>query len=256
MFLDRNEMSLYEQFSRSFEIVRVSSEPLFEEVLRLRYQVYCVENRLADRKKFTNCMEHDLYDERSRHRLIRHKGTGTYVAHVRLIFPNPRRPEDCFPIEKYCKINQREMVRGSLAEVSRFLISKEREQQVILISATPGVGSGPIYRKEDGPNNFLLLHGLIAAGLRTAIEINSSSLYACIGMPLFRLLRRLGIPFFKIGPQVDYHGKRSPYFGSTEQILSGIYTYRPDLWNLVTKNGELAPQIKGRFPVSPERCNL
>lgn len=248
MFLNRNTGSLRDHFNSSFEIIQATSEVLLEEVLRLRYQVYCVENKLADRKKFTSCMEHDLYDHRSLHRLIRHKETGIFVAHVRLILPNPENPEDRFPIEDYCEIghpdnlsSHKKITRTSLAEVSRFLISKKREQQVILASTTSTVGL--VYRREDGPNSFLLLHGLIAAGLRAAIEIKNPYLYACIEIPLFRLLRKLGIHFVKIGPPVEYHGLRFPCLGSTELILSGIHNDRPDLWELVKQNGKLAPQL-------------
>jgi len=249
MFFRRSTSSLKEHFNRSFEIIQVTTEALFEEVLRLRYQVYCIENRFFEKKKYTDCREHDLYDHRSVHRLIQHKGTGTFIAHVRLIMPDPDNLEDQFPIEQYCQITKGEQTtfkkkisRTSLAEVSRFLISKEREQQVMRASAISGPGSGPIYRKEDGPNSFLLLHGLITAGLRTAIEIKSPYIYVCIETPLFRLLRKLGIPFFKVGPPVQYHGLRFPCLGSTKSILSGIYNKRPDLWELVTKDGELVPQ--------------
>ncbi len=249
MFLDRNTLSLREHFNRSFEIVQVDSDLLLEEVLRLRYQVFCIENRLADNKKFTNSMEQDLYDHRSVHRLVRHKETGTFIAHVRLILPDLDNPEDRFPMENYCKITDQENLifhkkvsRTSLAEVSRFLISKERERQVILATATSGAGS--IYRKEDGPHSFLLLHGLITAGLRMAMEIKSTYLYACIQTPLFRLLRKFGIHFIKIGPPVEYHGLRFPCLGTTESFLSGIYKHRPDLWELITEDGELAPQIQ------------
>jgi hypothetical protein len=48
------------------------------------------------------------------------------------------------------------------------------------------------------------------------------------------LLGRFGIKFTKLGPIVEYHGKRQPCIGVVAQILNGVKQQRPDVYEFVT----------------------
>ncbi|MFQ5587786.1 MAG: PEP-CTERM/exosortase system-associated acyltransferase [Nitrospiria bacterium] len=238
-------MSLTDYFNGYFEILPADTSDLVEEVLRLRYQVYCVERNFEDASHHTDCKERDLYDKRSVHCLIRHKLTGLYVAAVRLILPDPADYSSLFPMEKYCRqsffdnvMPLQKISRTSLAEVSRFLISEERERQIVRASTFEAEeGSG--YRRKDGLLCYLLLFGLFSAVIRMTTMNLISSWYVSVEPAFYRLLTRFGIHFTKIGPIIDYHGLRHPCIGSTTQILSRIRRYRPEIWHFLTEGGKL-----------------
>ena len=235
-------MNLTDYFNNYFEIVPANSGALIEEVLRLRYQVYCVENTIFDRRNYGDCREQDLYDSRSIHQLICHKASGLCVASVRFILPDPADKQKKFPIEEFCgpcfyedALVSKKCPRESLAEVSRFLVSRERERRIMKISSHLNSGARtPIYKRKDGLICYLLLFGLISAVLRTATEKKMPYWYVGIESKLMRLFRMIGITFIQLGPLFEYHGERLPCLGSTESILSGIRKYRPELYAFVT----------------------
>ncbi len=239
-------MNLTDYFSRHFEILSANTDDLIEEVLRLRYQVYCVEKTILKGSHHTDCKERDLYDPRSVHHLIRHKLTGLYVATVRLILPDLNDPESRFPMEEYCSqcfykdlSLLQNISRDSLAEVSRFLISKSRERQIMEASNLDKRGLISGYRRKDGLLCYLLLFGLFSAVVRMTALNRISFWYVGVEPSFHRLLTRFGIDFTPIGPLFEYHGQRLPCLGSTTSILAGIQKYRPEIWKFLTEGGRL-----------------
>lgn len=237
-------MNITDYFDSYFEIVPADTDELLEEVLKLRYQVYCVETTILRKSHHTDCREYDPYDSHSAHCLIQHKLTGIFVASVRLILPNScDNTSYTFPIEEHCgecfykDIDiLKKIPRDSLAEISRFLISKERERKIREAASHSynNAGTTSYYHRKDGLLCYLLLFGLVACLVRLTTENNISFLYAGLETSFHRLLKKFAIEFTPIGPLFEYHGKRLPCLGSTESILSGIHAYRPDLWNFLT----------------------
>jgi N-acyl amino acid synthase of PEP-CTERM/exosortase system len=78
------------------------SDPLREEVFRLRYQVYIVETGFERSEDHPGGIERDAFDERSDHYLLRHRATGVYAATARMILPDLSAPLAPFPIERHC----------------------------------------------------------------------------------------------------------------------------------------------------------
>lgn len=233
-------MNLAQYFDHHFEILSADTDDLLEEVLRLRYQVFCVETAFLNDRPHTDCKEQDLYDARSVHQLIRHKKTGLFVASVRLILPDPANSDSLFPIEEYCGPSfyrnselLKQLRREYLAEVSRFLVSKEREREIMKASMSNAE------KKNDSVLCYLLLCGLFCAVVRTSIENNAPHWYVGIQMPLLRLFRKFGIELVQIGRIFEYHGMRYPCMGSTESVLSNVHKIRPELWDFVTEGGTL-----------------
>ncbi len=243
-------MNITDYFNTHFEIVPADTNDLLEEVLKLRYQVFCVETTILNKRKHSNCRERDQYDNRSAHRLIRHKETGLYVASVRLVLHDPDDPKNLFPIEKFCSnffykgdVLTKNLPRESLCEVSRFLISKERQKEISNANALKGENHRTkiVFRRKDGLLCYLVLFGLISSVIHTALEKNRPNWYVCVEPSLFRLLKQFGIVFTPIGPSFDYNGQRLPCFGTTESVLNGIHQYRPDLWKFVTQGTPTIP---------------
>lgn len=237
-------MNITDYFKHNFEIVPVNTDDLLEEVLQLRYQVFCIETTILNKRNHTDCREQDLYDNRSAHCLIQHKGTGIFVASVRLVLPDPENNLSSFPIEHYCSesffkdaIIVDPVKRKTLGEVSRILVSKEREQRIkeYLDAYTDKTDSAPNHGKKDGLRCYLLLFGLFSAVMKMTAENNILMWYVSVTPILLRLLNRFEIHFTPIGTPIDYNGTRIPCLGSTEIISSLVCKYRPELWRFVTR---------------------
>src|SRR5438105_11030928 len=74
-------------YRQHFEVVRADTPSLLDEAYRLRYQVYCVENRYEDPDQQVNGRERDVYDDRSVHSLLIHRRSGVAAGTMRVILP-------------------------------------------------------------------------------------------------------------------------------------------------------------------------
>ena len=55
---------------------------------------------------------------------------------------------------------------------------------------------------------------------------------------LNRLLGYYGLNFYPVGPPVNYHGIRRPYYLKVEEVLNRMYEKHRDAWEVVTECGE------------------
>jgi N-acyl amino acid synthase of PEP-CTERM/exosortase system len=245
---------LYDLFNRHFQVVPADSTDLLEVAYQLRYKVYCKENPYFETNQFPDQMETDEYDSHSANSLVRSKATGRYTGLVRLILPDPAKPNELMPVEKYCdlnsgraKLNLSTIPRESLAEISRFCISKEAKRTC---SKKPSLVVDRSHCVDDQPTDaydkslvFITL-GLFSGILRMSEKNNITHWLAIMQPALLRLLSRFGIHLHKMGPLVNYHGKRQPVIGSVDEVLSGIYENRRDVWETVTNYGEFSSPYK------------
>ena len=244
-------LELLDVFNRYFEIVNADTESLRDEVYRLRYQVYCIENQFEDINQFPDEKEVDAYDARSVHALIRHRESGIYAATVRLVLHDLRNEAAVFPVEKHCQaafssigLDNSNLPRQQVAEISRFAVSKHFKRRVGEANTIAGVGPSPEAYVSENKGVRLLPHitlGLFAAVMKLSMANNIDYWYAVMEPSLLRLLTRFGIHFGKIGGLIDYHGKRQPCFASVRHLVQSMSEERKDVWNLVTNGGELIP---------------
>lgn len=228
-------------YRRYFDTVIVGEDDrtLREEVFRLRYQVYCVENPFEDPADNPDGLERDSYDERAVHCLLRHKPSGNWAGTARLILPDAAAPEASFVLQQVCDhpmiadAEQFPILR--MAEISRFCVSKDfrKRQGDALFPAS----NEPTDRRDERrviPNMTLgIIEGLIELSLARQIH----KLFAMMEPALLRLLTRLGIHFQHIGSLVDYHGRRQPCFIELSTMLTQVHDERPDVWDILTDSG-------------------
>ena len=241
---------LYKTFHDHFEVVSADTLGLMETAFRIRYQVYCVERSFEDQDAFPDQMETDEYDMHSSQSLVRCKGSEQYTGMVRLVLPNPVDMNTPLPMEKYCQsgldasgIDLSTIPRDSLAEISRFSISKELKS---LCSRKPAISLvGAENRQEDKAVDARMMPhialGLFAGIVRMSAQNNITHWLSVMEPTLFRFLSRYGIYFQKTGPVVDYHGRRQPAVASIDSVLSGIYAHRKDVWDIITDYGNVWP---------------
>jgi len=241
-----------EIFSKYFDVITDDEPWVVDEALKLRYQVYCVEQGFEDSSQFKDQREFDDFDCRSAHAIVRHRPSGITAASLRLVLPDRDNPEAPFPIEEHCGDYSRlvspllkGVPRHLVAEISRFAISKDFKRRLGEAGTVAGVGPGhDKYFNQDPSGKRVIPHlilGLFVAIVRMSAEHNVTHWYAVMDVSLLRLLRRFGIHFVPIGDLVDYHGLRQPCFGSVDEVLAGIWNKRLDIWRLITADGAVWP---------------
>lgn len=226
---------LQDEFHRHFEILAGASAPLVEAVQALRYQVYCLETGFEEASNFSDGRERDDFDPHSVHGLIRLRGTRVPLATVRLVLADQDKAKQPLPMEFHCGDLLEEAApwlggipRGSLAEISRFAVSKQAMRQSRIAA--------------HGDSRRFMLQvtlGLFHAIVRMSADHGVRYWYAVMEPALLRLLSRFGIEFRKLGGLVDYHGWRQPCVGDVDEVLAGIYERRRDVWDFITDAGRL-----------------
>ncbi|MEK7323579.1 MAG: PEP-CTERM/exosortase system-associated acyltransferase [Pseudomonadota bacterium] len=238
--------ALADNFARFFDVKPVVTDEQLRLAMELRYQVYCLETGFEDINQHPGGMERDEFDSRAVHSLLIHRASGMIAGTVRLVLPEAANPHALFPIEKHCGDAVRRPVaaalRGQVAEISRFCISKEFKRRM---AESPSLwGSIDGVTEEDMSQRRLIPHitvGLFTAIVRMSAQHGIRYWYAVMEPSLLRLLTRFGIHFTLIGPAVEYHGARQPCFADADEVLTEMHRVVPPVWELITEGGRLWP---------------
>jgi N-acyl amino acid synthase of PEP-CTERM/exosortase system len=199
---------------------------------RLRYQVYCIENDFEPASHYPDGRETDLYDQQSVHGLLIYRDTEAVAGTARLILPRRKNADQPLPTPQICApqilaAHSHRIPADSTAELSRFAISK---------SSRPHNPTGTVSLGIVSTLSLGLMRGVVAMASANGI----THLYALMEPALLRMLRGLGIHFEKLGPVVDYHGRRQPCFCDLNLLLGTTLLERPDIWAFLTINGGLS----------------
>jgi N-acyl amino acid synthase of PEP-CTERM/exosortase system len=234
-------MSIIDAFNQYFEMVDANTDALKEEVYKLRYQIYCVEKGFEDLESYPDGMEHDEYDKRSSHYLIRHRDTNSYMATTRLVLPDKQDLQKLFPLEVYSHIDNmallKTMRRANTAELSRFCVSKQfrrrANEQGLLVTNDEDESR---FSRRDKESSAHLTLALFACAIRMSSEHNIHYWYAIMEPALKRLVAALGVHFAEMGSLVDYHGKRIPCMIKVDDLLCSVAEKDLDYWRMLTNN--------------------
>ncbi|MGH8658111.1 MAG: PEP-CTERM/exosortase system-associated acyltransferase [Gammaproteobacteria bacterium] len=246
---------LVTHFKQYFEIVRADTAELLEQAFGLRYQVYCQEGLLPgfEPEDYPDGLERDIYDyeHRSVHCLLRHRPTGTNAGTVRLVHADPVQPDALFPVEAAAgqQIEQGHAriagsIRRSIGECSRFILarrfrSRQGEQQWADGLAEERLDAG---RASD--ERRVLPHpvlGLIKAAMIMSWELNIRYWYTAMEPRLDRRLCQFGLELRPVSPLFDYHGPVRAHWGFLPEVFANVHGRRPEIWYLLTENGEIWP---------------
>ncbi len=230
-----------------------SEELLLAEALRLRYQVYCVEHPYEDQSAFPDGMERDQYDARALHSLLLHRDSRQVAGTVRLILPDEQAPMGSLPIDILCTDaclrDQILLPRQGLAEVSRFAVSKLFRRRAE--DAPTPTGVGPLWSERSQAEQRRVPH--LSLGLVQAMVFNSrrhgiTHWVAEMEPALLRMYAKLGVHWIKLGPVVDFHGRRQPCYTNLNDMLQRARKERPDVWSLITDPGGCGELLDRKVP--------
>ncbi len=254
---------LYNNFQKYFEIVEADTSELLKIVYKMRYQVFCKEHNFLDASRYPDEMEKDNYDDHSSHVLLKFRPTGEYIGSIRLILPDPSQPKKLFPVELHtqpdpmlCKIEA--LPRQQVAEISRSVVLRgferrkgdrrepkpeeeiieEDRRSVNRRSIQGAAGDRRSVDRRATPHLSLILMGAV---MRMSIKHGIRHWISAKEPALNRLLGYNGLRFTAIGPSVEYHGKRKPYYANVADMINNMHKYHYDAWQVVTNNGKFKP---------------
>jgi N-acyl amino acid synthase of PEP-CTERM/exosortase system len=198
-------------------------------------------------------MERDAYDDQALQSLLIHVPTGSIAGTVRLILPRLSGSTRDLPIEHVCTEpllldDSPALPRQSTAEVSRFAVPKSFRRRLGESGSPTGITDESIeaqeQRNREMADRRLAPHitlGLIQSLVEMSVEHGVTHWCAVMERALLRLLTKIGIHFTDLGPLVEYHGHRQPCYSDLRQLLERVRQERFDVWEILTREGSLAP---------------
>jgi N-acyl amino acid synthase of PEP-CTERM/exosortase system len=212
----------------AFLAPQVASTPsLKAEVFRIRHQVYCEE--LHFEKPKAERQETDEFDQHSLFALIKHKPSNIYTGCVRLV--KSSNENELLPIEKYCiasitneALHPKNFKREEICEISRLAVKgdfRRRKTDKFKGSAT-GVISENCYSEAELRCFPFIAIGLYMVAATLAIDTNRKHVYVMMEPRLARSMKFIGITFKQLGPAIEYHGLRAPYYISPQIFLDNL----------------------------------
>jgi len=229
------EDSLLDRFNTYFRVAASVAGEELQEALRIRYQVYCLENPFENPGDHPDGFERDEFDSHSMHSLLIHLATGQAMGTTRLIMPVRHELERSFPIQQLCRHPQFKLLPlDRMAEVSRFSISKQfRKRQCDSLYEGLDSARG---RRVMAP---LMSLGLIQSLVRMSAEHDITHWCASMEPTLLRLLATMSIKFEMLGPLVQHHGSRQPCYCEVGPMLQRVKSEQRPLWEVLTDGGTL-----------------
>lgn len=212
------------------------STAIMEELFRLRFKVYCEEWGFENPEDFPDKKESNAFDEIAEHFAIRSLPDDAIVGTARVICPS----DLSYPVIEHCTIDwcTHDRLLNScgetrIGEVSRLAISKELRKRIEdnsemgYISAVPDVQG-----TENNKRKYNFVHEFYKYLLLQSIDMGFTHWYVAMKRGLYVLLKRVGMVYHPIGPEIDYHGLRTPYLGNLEEIRLSMLKKDPTCFNL------------------------
>ncbi len=237
--------SLYNQ---TFETVLANTDELRKETFRLRYQVFCIENRFIDPNKHPDNMEYDEFDNHSKHILLRYRPTGEFVGSIRVILPNKNRLDRTFPVQSSGvehPIARNTNAMSNHCEFSRLLILKSFKDRI-----HKDKNYQNIYEEKSKGNwvqrKFIPYApiGLFRAACEVAIDNGIENCFSIMEPKHLRALYRLGINKIQLlGKPVEYHGIRQPFTLNLLENYENGFLNAPDTWVIMADGGRIHSKL-------------
>ncbi|GAA0811717.1 PEP-CTERM/exosortase system-associated acyltransferase [Colwellia sp. D2M02] len=243
----REAHSISDHFTQFLQPHIAVNQTLKEEAFKIRHNVYCEELAFEDIKP--DGQEKDEFDEQSIFSLIKHKPTDTFTSCVRLV--TSQKPGQLLPIEKYClhsitntNLSPERFNRNEIAEISRLAVKSDfrrRKADHYKGSAT-GVISEVSYSETELRCFPFIAIGLYMAAATMGMNTGIRHVYVMMEPRLARSMRFIGIAFEQLGPPVDYHGLRAPYYINPEIFMKNLSPGFKSLYTTIEK--DIKKQLK------------
>lgn len=227
MLASNNANNISKHFSQFLQPHIANTDELKEQVFRLRHKVYCEELKFEEEKP--NQLELDDFDAHSIHCYVKHMTSGNMAGTVRLITSSCN--EEQLPIEKYClhsitdhEFSPQAFPRDKICEISRLAVLehfRRREQDKFKGAATGAINVDTYSGTELRCFPYIALC-LYFSAASTAFHAKKEHAFVMMEPRLARSLAFVGIKFHQIGPVIDYHGRRAPFYINKPMLFDGL----------------------------------
>lgn len=214
-------------FSDYLSPVVAASETNKSTAFNIRHQVYCEELEFEPVRP--NEQEMDDFDDFSIHAMIQHLQTGNYAGTVRVVHPTNQSQQ--LPIEKYClhsitdqALTPSKFPRHEICEISRLAVPerfRRRKADQFKGAATGAIDTATYSEQELRCFPFIAI-GLYMSAASIVIAKNIPHTYVMMEPRLARSMGFIGIKFHKLGPTVEYHGQRAPYYINPSLLMKNL----------------------------------
>lgn len=224
---NREAINIAHHFDEFLRPVIPREQALREEVHKIRHDVYCQELEFEPVK--ADGKERDEFDDYSIFCMIEHKHSQHFAGCVRVV--TPLNDSDLLPLEKYCQgaitdpqLRPDKFDRSEICEISRLAVPAEfrRRQADKFKGAAAGVINEHTYSEHELRCFPFIAIGLYLSAASIVINRNIQHCFVMMEPRLARSMRFVGIKFKKIGPTVDYHGRRAPYYINPREFLAAL----------------------------------
>jgi N-acyl amino acid synthase of PEP-CTERM/exosortase system len=242
------QRSFKNTYNNTFELLRAELPEHKGRAHRLRYKIYCEENRYECSPDPGNYMEQDEYDDHAIHFLLLHKISRETVGTLRVILPRDDAPGESFPMQKLCDhpLLKHDSRALSLCEISRFCMAprfrkREQDGQFLASYSDPDL----VETKQNGKSVFIRRQITYpqAALWQGAFEaILEARILDCIWMvePChLPSLSHIGFPYRVLGPKLKVHGGLQPVIFNIKHVLDTMRTKNPACWEIISDSGRL-----------------
>lgn len=223
----REATAISKHFSSFLTPIVASTDELKTEVFKIRHKVYCEELNFEPPRD--DKMETDDFDAFSQYCLIQHIGSHTYAGTVRIVTPS--KPDELLPIEKYCmdsiahdEFTPSHFKRNEICEISRLAVPshfRRRAMDKFDGAATGAINESTYSETELRCFPFIAI-GLYLSAASLAMAKDMKHAFVMMEPRLARSMRFIGIKFVKIGPTIEYHGQRAPYYINAELLFKNL----------------------------------
>lgn len=230
-------------FSEYFLPVIATQEAMRREVFSIRHRVYCAELHFEPMQD--DAMEQDEFDAYSTHCLLKHVATDAFAGTVRIV--RPTQESELLPLEKYCNdsithetLHPKLFPRDQICEISRLAVPSEyrRRKSDQFGGAATGVINQEIYSEKELRCFPFIAVGLYLAAASAVLSHNIAHTYVMMEPRLARSMSFIGIKFEKIGPTIDYHGQRAPYYINPHLFFTHLSPGFKSMFNNIIKQLE------------------
>ena len=194
-----------------------NSDELRRSAFAIRHHVYCEELQFEPVNELKQ--ERDEFDHHAHHCVIQHNASEKFAGTVRVVYS--RNETEQLPLERYCldsisheRLHPNNFPRDSICEISRLAVPQEfrRRQTDNYDGAATGVINEATYSESELRCFPFIAVGLYLAAATVTIEKGLAHCFVMMEPRLARSMRFVGIEFEQIGPVVEYHGKRAPFY--------------------------------------------
>ena len=212
--------------SDHYEVILADSAEARRIHYRLRYQVYCLEQRWEPVGRFPDGEEKDEFDQRAVHFLVRNRFTDEWIATLRVILPG----EQPLPIESLNVLKESvrsNVPRAGAAEISRVCRPKGALEREV------ANGTRTCSDLFGGASEVLLR--LLRAAAQYCLDSGVGHVYMFCRPAMARMMNRLDIPMRRAGIPSEHRGVRVPYLVDVCAAFTRAKTASPLLAALLSE---------------------